>query len=105
MAQTLSAGTILVVTLVLVLARPWGLSRAWWAALGGGAAVVSGLMTPGEAVGVLSETADPLVLLVGMMSLSAVAEKAGFFDWAASVAVRAGGGRRVCSSWCSGSAA
>jgi Na+/H+ antiporter NhaD/arsenite permease-like protein len=30
---------------------------------------------------VLSETADPLALLVGMMFLSAVAQKAGFFDW------------------------
>ena len=92
MAGTLLAGAILVATLVLVLARPWGLSRAWWAALGGGAAVVSGLVPPGRALGVLSETADPLVLLVGMMALSAVAEKAGFFDWAASWAVRAGGG-------------
>ena len=42
---------------------------------------------------VLSETADPLALLVGMMFLSAVAQKAGFFDWSASLAVRAGGGR------------
>ncbi len=93
MAGTLLAGAILVATLVLVLARPWGVSRAWWAALGGGVAVVSGLVPPGQAVGVLSETADPLVLLVGMMALGAVAEKAGFFDWAASLAVRAGGGR------------
>lgn len=93
MAGTLLAGAVLVATLLLVLARPWGLNRAWWAALGGGAAVVSGLVTPGQALGVLSETADPLVLLVGMMSLSAVAEKAGFFDWAASVAVRVGRGR------------
>jgi arsenical pump membrane protein len=42
---------------------------------------------------VLSETADPLALLVGMMFLSAVAEKGGFFDWSASLALRAGGGR------------
>ena len=93
MAGSLLAGAILVATLVLVLARPWGLSRAWWAALGGGAAVVTGLVPPGQALGVVSEAADPLVLLVGMMSLSIVAEKAGFFDRAASVAVRAGGGR------------
>lgn len=84
---------LLAATLALVLVRPWGVSRAWWAALGGGASVGAGLVTPGQALGVLSETADPLVLLVGMMSLSAVAEKAGVFGWAASVAVRAGGGR------------
>jgi Na+/H+ antiporter NhaD/arsenite permease-like protein len=50
--------------------------------------VVAGLVPPRQAVGVLSETVDPLVLLVGMMSLGAVAEKAGFFDWSASLAVR-----------------
>ena len=93
MTATLPAGALLVGTLVLVLARPWGLGRAWWAALGGGAAVVAGLVTPGQAVGVLSEAADPLVLLVGMMALSVAAERAGFFGWAASWAVRAGGGR------------
>lgn len=32
------------------------------------------------------------MLLVGMMALSAIAEKAGFFDWAASLTARAGGG-------------
>ncbi len=92
MAVTLLAGALLVATLVLVLARPWGLGRAWWAALGGAAAVASGLVTPGQALGLLSETADPLVLLAEQMALSAVAEKAGFFGWSASWAVRAGGG-------------
>ena len=41
----------------------------------------------------MSETADPPALLVGMTFLSAVANKGGFFDWAASLAVHAGGGR------------
>jgi len=93
MAQTPLAVVVLVATLVLVLVRPWGLSRAWWAALGGGAAVAAGLVSPGQAFGVLSEVADPLALVVGMMALSALAEEAGVFGWAASVAVRAGGGR------------
>jgi arsenical pump membrane protein len=88
----LLAGAILVVTLGVVLARPWGLSRAWGAAIGGAAAVVTGLVSPGQAAGLLTEAADPLVLLVGMMSLSAAAEKSGVFGWAASVAVHAGGG-------------
>jgi arsenical pump membrane protein len=89
----LLATTILAATLGLVLARPWGLSRAFWAALGGGAVLVTGLISPLGAIEVLSETADPLALLVGMMFLSAVADKGGFFDWSASLAIRAGGGR------------
>jgi arsenical pump membrane protein len=90
--EILLAGAILVVTLGVVLARPWGLSRAWGAAIGGAAAVVTGLVSPGQAAGLLTEAADPLVLLVGMMYLSVAAEKAGVFGWAASVAVHAGGG-------------
>jgi arsenical pump membrane protein len=87
------ASAILALTLSLVLARPWGVSRAWWAALGGGTVLIAGLVSTAEAVEVLSERADPLALLVGLMLLSAVADKAGFFDWSASLALRAGGGR------------
>jgi arsenical pump membrane protein len=89
----LLASTVLALTLGLVLARPWGLSRAWWAALGGCVVLITGLVSPLQALDTFSETADPLTLLVGMMFLSATADKAGFFDWSASLAVRAGGGR------------
>ena len=87
------AGTILAATVALVLARPWNLNRAWWAALGGVTVVGADLIPPREALGVFSETSDPLALLVGTMSLAALAEKAGVIDWAASLAVRWGGGR------------
>lgn len=87
------AGALLAVTVALMLAGPWGLSRAWWPALGGSVAVATGLVPLRQAAGVLRGVADPLALLVGMMSLSVVAEKAGVFDWAASLAIRAGGGR------------
>ena len=93
MAQTLLAGAILVATLALVLARPKDIGEAWWAVLGGGLTLVLGLVPLGQAWGILLETEDALVLLVGMMALSAVAEKAGFFGWAASVTARAGRGR------------
>jgi arsenical pump membrane protein len=87
---TLLAGATLVATLALVLTRPKGVSEAWWAVLGGGLTLILGLVSFGQAWEILLETEDALVLLVGMMALSAVAEKAGFFDWAASVTARAG---------------
>ena len=87
------SGLILAATLVLVLVRPKNVGEAWWAALGGGAVLVLGLVSLRQAGEVLLETWDALVLLVGMMALSAVAEKAGFFGWAASLTARAGGGR------------
>lgn len=91
--SALLAGTILVVTLALVLTRPKDISEAWWAVLGGGLTLVLGLVTFGQAWGILVETDDALLLLVGMMALSAVAEKAGFFEWAAALTARAGRGR------------
>lgn len=88
--SALLAGAILAATLALVLTRPRDVDEAWWAVLGGGLALVLGLVSFGEAWEILRETEDALLLLVGMMALSAVAEKAGFFDWAASVTARAG---------------
>jgi arsenical pump membrane protein len=45
--------------------------------LGGGLTQVLGLVTIRQAGSILLETQDALVLLVGMMTLSAIAEKAG----------------------------
>jgi arsenical pump membrane protein len=90
--DTILAGLILLATLTLVLIRPKDVSEAWWALLGGGLTLVLGLVTLRQAGSILLETQDALVLLVGMMALSAVAEKAGFFEWAASLTARAGGG-------------
>lgn len=88
----LLAGAILVATLVLVLTRPKEIGEAWWAVLGGGLTLVLGLVSLRQAWGILRETEDALLLLVGMMALSAVAERAGFFEWAASLTARAGRG-------------
>lgn len=86
----LLAGAILAATLALVLTRPGDVGEAWWAVLGGGLTLVLGLVSFGQAWEVLRETQDALMLLVGMMALSAVAERAGFFDWAAAITARAG---------------
>ena len=91
--SALLAGAILAATLALVLTRPRDIGEAWWAILGGGLTLVLGLVSFEEAWEILRETEDALILLVGMMALSAVAEKAGFFDWAASLTARAGRGR------------
>ena len=90
--EIILAGLILVATLTLMLIRPKDVSEAWWAVLGGGPTLVLGVVTLRQVGSILLETQDALVLLVGMMTLSAIAEKAGFFDWAASLTARAGGG-------------
>jgi len=83
---------VLTITLILILARPGRIGEAWWAILGGAAALALGLVSVREAAGVVLEAREALILLVGMMLLSAVAEEAGFFEWAADAAARAGHG-------------
>lgn len=92
MVSVLVAGAILAATLALVLTRPKDVGEAWWAVFGGGLSLILGLVSFGQAWGILRETGDALLLLVGMMALSAVAERAGFFEWAASLTARAGRG-------------
>ena len=89
------AGAILAATLTLVLTRPWGVNEAWWAVGGGALALTSGLVSIKQATGIVVETHEALILLVGMMVLSAVVEEAGFFEWAASITARFGGGRVI----------
>ena len=51
-----------------------------------------GVVTLRQAGFILLETQDALVLLAGMMALSAIAQKVGFFDWVAALTASAGGG-------------
>lgn len=87
------AGTVLAATLALILTRPWGVNEAWWAVGGGAIVLILGLVSIKQATGIVVETHDALILLVGIMMLSAVAEEAGFFEWAASMTAKFGGGR------------
>lgn len=87
------AGTVLAATLALILTRPWGVNEAWWAVGGGAVVLILGLVSIKQATGIVVETHDALILLVGIMMLSAVAEEAGFFEWAASMTAKFGGGR------------
>lgn len=91
-AQGGAAAVVLFATLALILTRPKDISESWWAAGGGIVAVVLGLVPVREVGAIVWETHDALLLLLGMMALSACAEKAGFFDWAAALSAKAGRG-------------
>lgn len=90
--DALLAGGILALTLLFVLVRPKDIAEAWWAVLGGSLALAFGLVSVREVGGIVWETHDALFLLLGMMALSSAADRAGFFEWAASLAARAGAG-------------
>jgi arsenical pump membrane protein len=85
-----------VAVLAFVVVRPRGLNEAWPAAGGAAALLAIGVLRPGDLVAVARETAGVLAFLAGMMAASGVAEQAGVFRWAASLAARTSGtGRRL----------
>ena len=74
---------IVLATLGLIVARPFGIQEAWVAAVAAALMVLMGIVTLQDVLGVLEETANVLLFLLGMMGLTILAEQAGVFDRAA----------------------
>jgi arsenical pump membrane protein len=70
-----------------VVARPWRLPEAIWAALGAALLVVLGLLPWREALGAMAKGTDVYLFLVGMMLLAELARREGLFDTLAALAV------------------
>ncbi len=82
-AATSIAGVIFLATLALIMLRPRRLNEAL-AALGGAAAMIlAGIISPLQALQTLLSDWNIFLFFLGMLSLSALAERAGFFDWLA----------------------
>jgi arsenical pump membrane protein len=82
---------IFVVTLALVIAHPKGVPE-WVVALGGGAAMLLlGIVSLGQATHVLWDNLNVFGFFLGLMTISAIAESAGFFDALARMAARLSG--------------
>lgn len=82
---------VFVATLVLVIVRPMGLPE-WASALaGGGAMLLLGIVPVGQGAGVLTSNLNVFGFFLGLMTISALAETAGFFDALARLAARLSG--------------
>lgn len=90
--ETAVSTLILLVTLALVIVRPRGIPAALPAAVGGGLTLALRLVSLQQFWAILRLAQDALVFLIGMMIVSAIVERAGFFDWSAMLAARAGNG-------------
>ena len=86
------ATLLLLMTLVLVLVRPRGLPAALPAAIGGLLVLTLQLVSLHQAWEIIRFAQDALVFLIGMMIISAIVERAEFFEWCAMLAARAGRG-------------
>jgi len=88
---------IFALTLILIMARPKPLNEAMAASLGAVLMVATSVVSPFQAFEVLKANANVLLFFLGLMLVSVVADKAGFFEWSAVKAVMLanGNGRRL----------
>ncbi len=82
---------VVATTLALMLARPRGISEAWIALAGAVALLATGAVDIAALLGIAGESADVLLFLLGMMTLTGVVERAGIFDVLAEGCARAAG--------------
>jgi arsenical pump membrane protein len=75
-----------------VIVRPFGAPEAVWAVVGAAILVVTGLLSPDDALTGISKGTDVYLFLFGMMLLAETARAEGLFDWAAAHATRRANG-------------
>jgi arsenical pump membrane protein len=75
------------VALLGVVLRPWRTPETAWALAGAVALVLFGFVSPSNAASAVGKGSNVYLFLVGMMLLSATAERVGLFDHLASVCV------------------
>jgi arsenical pump membrane protein len=94
---TLLISLIAVLTLIGIMIRPYKLNEAIMAMTGAVLLLVIGLISPWDAIITLSKDWNTFLFFLGMMSLSALADAAGLFDWLAAQSARlaAGSAKRL----------
>ena len=86
--RLIAALIIAAITLGLIMFRPRRLNEAAAALAGALAMLLLGIVSPGQALGVLAANCDVFGFFLGLMSIAALVERSGFFDWAATLAAR-----------------
>jgi arsenical pump membrane protein len=89
--RTLLTSVIGVLTLAGIMTRPFRWNEAQIAMGGAAALLLLGLIRPGDAALTLLRDWNTFLFFLGMMTLSALAETAGLFDWLAVQAARLAG--------------
>jgi arsenical pump membrane protein len=89
----LLAPLIFIPTIALVIWRPKPFNEATAAALGAAIIIIAGVVTPAQTWQVLLANLNILLFFLGLMVISIIADKAGFFEWCAQKAVKLAGGK------------
>ncbi len=91
LTSTLLIISIAILTLLGIMTRPFKWNEAMFALAGAALLLVIGLINPLDAATTLLKDWNTFLFFLGMMSLSALAEVAGLFDWLAFQAARLSG--------------
>lgn len=91
LAKTLLISLIALLTLIGIMIRPFKWDEARIALAGALLLLILGLINPLDALTVLLSDWNIFFFFLGMMSLSALAEAAGLFDWLAARAANLAG--------------
>jgi arsenical pump membrane protein len=84
---------IFIPAIALVMLRPRPLNEATAAALGAAAMLIAGVVSPLDTWEVLKSSANILLFFLGLMIISIVADRAGFFEWCANKSVKLANGK------------
>ncbi|MGA8658651.1 MAG: SLC13 family permease [Chthoniobacterales bacterium] len=91
LTKTLLTSLIGILTLIGIMTRPFRWNEAAIAMVGAGVLLLLGLISPVDAFSTLVRDWNIFLFFLGMMTLSALAEAAGLFDWLAAQAARFAG--------------
>jgi len=86
------AAVIFAATLITIVARPRRVGEAWSALAGALLMLLTGAVSIGSALAAIGAEWNLFLFFLGLMLTAAVADMAGFFDWAAALAAAAAGG-------------
>lgn len=74
---------VFVMTMIVIFWRPNGLNEAWPASFGAGIIILTGLVTWGDIVDILSKIGGASMTIMATIVMAVVLESFGFFHWAA----------------------
>ena len=92
MSYTVIAYAIFIVTLYLMIKRPFGINLGIAAGIGAIASILFGTVTLNEAFEVFIDVWDAALAFIGIVALSVTLDALGFFKWAAIRVVKLAGG-------------
>ena len=89
--QSALAAVIFVATLIAIVTRPRRIGEAWSALTGALLMLLTGVINIGSALAAIGAEWNLFLFFLGLMLTAAVADMAGFFDWAAALAAATAG--------------